>query len=180
MLQSNHFGQVSIPLRKKSGCVCKGGGGGGSDERQRKGLGFCSLYSLFFFRPFSVPRYNFAVDIWSLAVVAYIMLCGQPPFPLAGMSSKGPSWSWHLLHRFKKPVARRSLELFLPCPEVTEKMYQRPSFDGRVWSDVSTAAKGFIKDCLQVRLAGGRKAKGRNSVALSCLVSHPDPASAPD
>lgn len=29
-------------------------------------------------------------------------------------------------------------------------MYTRLLFEGHAWNNVSTAAKGFIKDCLQV------------------------------
>jgi hypothetical protein len=29
-------------------------------------------------------------------------------------------------------------------------MYTQLAFEGRIWNSVSTAAKGFIKDCLQV------------------------------
>jgi calcium-dependent protein kinase len=63
--------------------------------------------------------YDQKVDIWSTGIIAYILLCGRPPF-------KGKS-----------------------KPDIFQSITRSPvMFDGDIWRKVSDEAKDFIVKCL--------------------------------
>lgn len=65
-------------------------------------------------------KYDNRVDVWSCGVIAYILICGRPPF-------KG---------RLKTDIFKSILETPL-------------QFEHAIWDKVSKASKDFIKKCLE-------------------------------
>lgn len=63
--------------------------------------------------------YNNTVDIWSIGIIAYIILCGKPPF--AGASKD---------------------DIF------DSIRHKNPHFGGSTWSNISDDAKNFVRECL--------------------------------
>merc|ERR1719181_2509026 len=67
----------------------------------------------------SSKGYSSACDLWSLGVLAYVMLCGLPPF---------------------RGTEHQHLEA---------AMQEKYSFDGKIWNSTSEDAKDFVRGLLR-------------------------------
>jgi calcium-dependent protein kinase len=65
-------------------------------------------------------NYDHKVDVWSIGVISYILLCGRPPF-------KGKA----------KPEIFRHVQ------------YSEPSFDDQPWDKISNEAIDFVRMALR-------------------------------
>jgi len=80
---------------------------------------------------FTSVSYDEKCDVWSVGVIAYILLCGMPPFLIYDDDELNfPFWI-HVNKMDTRPV--RSLE-----------------FPHKLWKDVSQHAKDFCTACLQI------------------------------
>lgn len=84
-------------------------------------MSFIKLSPLFLFQVLAQKPYGKAVDVWSIGVISYILLCGYPPF-----------------------YDENDANLFA---QILKGDFE---FDAPYWDDISDSAKDFIRHLMCV------------------------------
>lgn len=102
--------------------------------------------------------YGKAVDVWSIGVISYILLCGYPPFydeNDANLFAQILKGTGNYLLNFNKSIYKMKckifqMELFLILSCVSLFVSGEFEFDSPYWDDISDYAKDFIRQLMCV------------------------------